>query len=142
MMGLPSSAHTRKQLRWEVSQYLLDRMHEQWMLEMLVTAQELEADDVKVVLDNQSSGHDGRSAPDAAVAEDPAAPASDQEAPPENVLPETMEAMQWVTNLDLDANILGLIRSLPAAVVEEQVAAWRNRETSAVAADVERDSGE
>ena len=46
MLGLPQSFETRKALRAEISDYFLERMHEQWMLDMLCVAQELDASDV------------------------------------------------------------------------------------------------
>ena len=46
MLGLPQCFDTREALRAEMSDYLLERMHEQWMLDMLCVAQELDDDDV------------------------------------------------------------------------------------------------
>ena len=46
MLGLPQSFDTRKQLRIDVSDYLLERMQEPWMLDLLVASQELDGDDV------------------------------------------------------------------------------------------------
>ena len=46
MLGLPQSVDTREALRAEMSDYFLERMHEQWMLDMLCVAQELDERDV------------------------------------------------------------------------------------------------
>ena len=46
MLGLPRTYEQRCALRLEVSRYLLDRKDEQWMLDMLVSLQELDEDAV------------------------------------------------------------------------------------------------
>ena len=46
MLGLPQRLQTREQLRIEISDYLIERMGERWMLDLLVVAQELNAEDV------------------------------------------------------------------------------------------------
>ena len=46
MLGLPAAFATRQQLRVELSEYLLERMGQRWMLDLLVAAQELQQKDV------------------------------------------------------------------------------------------------
>ena len=69
--------------------------------------------------------------PAAAVAEP-----EDQSAKDENdVKPdeETFAAMRWASQLQDDASVLYLLRSLPTAIVEEQVRLYRGQQETAVA---------
>ena len=130
MLGLPDSFATRKQLRDEISDYLLDRIGELWMLEILVAAQELDNKDVKL-----SSSHAFPSEPPAqetAVAAPTAT--AEEEGDHEQVTEETLSAMRWASKLGESANVLALIRSLPAPIVEEQVMLYRKRDDTAIAA--------
>ena len=130
MLELPQSFVTRKQLREELSDYLLERIGKPWMLELLVAAQELDDKDVKL-----SSSHASPSeppAPEAAVAAPTAA--AEEEGEHEQVTEETLSAMRWASNLGEDANVLALIRSLPTPIVEEQVMLYQTRDETAVAA--------
>ena len=51
---------------------------------------------------------------------------------------ENYEAMCWSSGLQDDGIVLSLIRSLPPAIVAEQVHAYRNRKTLPAVADVFR----
>ena len=128
MLGLPQSFDTRKQLRIDVSDYLLERMQEPWMLDLLVASQELDIDDVALYFSHTSPAV---AAPTPAVAAPPHAPdeQGDHVQPDE----ETFEAMRWASQLEGDANVLALIRSLPTQIVTEQVVLYRKRDETAVA---------
>ena len=43
---------------------------------------------------------------------------------------ETIAAIRWASKLTEDANVLSLIQSLPKGIIEEQVALYRNRDTT------------
>ena len=131
MLGLPQSVETRKQLRVEISDYFLERIGEQWMLDLLVVAQELDKADVDLCISHGCRSPAPAVADPPVVAPDTAAPEVEQELAP--VTEETMDAMRWASRLDKDATVLGLIRCLPQQIVEEQVALYRNRDKPAVA---------
>ena len=151
MLGLPQSLETRKALRAEISDYFLDRMHEQWMLDMLCVAQELDERDVALYRSyiSRAAIHPGNlafavDAPTAvaepaavadptAVSDPPAVAAiatmaAEEEHEHAVVTEETLEAMRWASNLNHDPSLLSLIRNLPADIVAEQVAAYRERD--------------
>ena len=140
MLGLPQSFEARKQLRIELSDYLWDRMGERWLLDLLVAAQELDFEDVQLCCSDGSLSAVAAlpMAPAPAVADPPAiaeeAVAPQEEHELEAVPDETLDAMRWASNLDRDANVLALIRSLPPQIIEEQVVLYRDREKPAVAA--------
>ena len=48
MLGIPPSVSARKELRIELSNYLIERMGEPWMHDLMVACQELRADDVRL----------------------------------------------------------------------------------------------
>ena len=121
MLGLPQSLETRNQLRIELSDYLLARMGEQWMLDLLVAAQELDGGDVELYCSygSRPAAHPTTLAPAVAdppvYAPDTAAPGEERE--PGTVTEESMDAMRWASRLDQDAIVLALIRSLPPQIV-------------------------
>ena len=47
-MGVEQNLHERTTLRVELSDYLLDRLHEPWMIDILIVTQELNPDDVNL----------------------------------------------------------------------------------------------
>ena len=130
MAGLPQTFETRNQLRIDISDYLLERMQEPWMLELMVASQELDSADVALCTRNTSPAV---AAPPPAVAAPPQ-PAEEQNHR-EQVEAETFEAMRWASALNTDANVLALIHSLPTEVVAEQVALYRKRSPEAAVAE-------
>ena len=48
MMGVERNLHERTSLREELSDYLMDRMHDAWMIDILLLACELNPEDVKL----------------------------------------------------------------------------------------------
>ena len=131
-----------------MSDYFLERMHEQWMLDMLCVAQELDGPDVALYRRylSRAAIHPTAVAADAPTAVAEAAAVADPTAvsePPADtaiatmaaeedqdavVTEEMLEAMRWASNLNHDPSLLSLIRNLPADIVGEQVAAYRARD--------------
>ena len=97
------------------------------MLELMVTCQELDAEDVTRY---KSEGHMQIIVVPTAVAES-ASPNAD---PKDVVTPdaESFKANAWASKLTDDSNVLSLIHSLPKEIVEEQVRLYRNRPNTAV----------
>ena len=141
MLGKPTSVAVRNDLRIEISDYLIHRINEPWMQQLMAYCQELDAKDVQLSsgddqLPGVSSGDDQLPiAPPAAVAE-PAEELAVMKPEEPAVAPdeETFAAMQWVSKLSDDSNVLSLIRSLPQAVVDEQVCLYKKRNETAVVA--------
>ena len=138
MLGLPSSLPTRSQLRVEMSDYLLERAEDRWMLEMLVAAQELDGTDVALYFSNPPRVPPPVPPPVTAVAAALADAGAD--GAPAAVDDETIDAMRWATRLSDSASVLSLIQNLPAQVVAEQVVLYRGRDTSAVAGTLTQSS--
>ena len=130
MLGKASNTESRKQMRLDISDYLLDRIGEVWIHNIMVATQELDPGDVdKAKLCNKSSQLSlaAPDAPSAAVAdkvEDAMVLVADA-----TVDDETFAAMRWATKLTIDDHVLNLIHSLPKAVIDEQVVLYRQRDT-------------
>jgi hypothetical protein len=133
MLGVPSSDLERTAIRIAISDYLMPRINELWMQQIMAACQELDHKDLALASeDTQCLGVP--LVPPSAVAEPVAQLADPQEA--QLAVPvdeETFNAMRWASKLDDDANVLSLIRSLPNEIVVEQVRAYRNRDETAVA---------
>ena len=143
MSGLPQSLETRNQLRIELSDYLLARMGEQWMLDLLVAPRELDGEDFELYC-SYGSRPAARPTTLAPAVADPPAYAPDTAAPgaehePEAVAEESMDAMRWASRLVQDASVLALLRSLPSRHVAEHIALYRKRDKPAVADVLERE---
>ena len=94
----------------------------------MVACQELSAADVELAQHVTTSKTTHVPAePSPAVAD--AAIAAVAEPPTE----ETFAAMRWASQLEDDSSVLGLLRSLPKEVVEEQVALYKQHAETAVA---------
>ena len=129
MLGLPQSFEQRKQLREELGDYLLERIGEQWMVELMGTCQELDGDDVALCATTAVAAPTGPAAADAAAPHPP-----EEEGGRVPIDEETLMALRWASGLEDDTNVLALIRSLPQKIVEEQVHSYRKRAETAVAA--------
>ena len=131
MLGQPQSLACRTALRIEISDYLILRIGEPWMQELMVALQEIEGEDLKK---NKLGGANILAAPSAPA---PAfvEPAKESADPQDVAAPteETFEAMRWASRLESDSAVLSLIRSLPKEIVEEQVQSYRKRAETAVA---------
>ena len=147
MLGSPNSFQARKDLRIEISDYLISRIGEPWLQDVLVACQELSGEDVALY----RSG-------DTKIVANPALPAVEEPAPPTAVAEpapptaETLEvvdpdedtfaAMRWASKLQDDSCVLSLMRSLPKELVNEQIILYRNYREQAnnaiVVADTEK----
>ena len=139
MLGIPPSAGGRSDLRVEISDYLIQRISEPWMQDILVACQEITQADL--LMSRSCVAPCGRSVaapaePAPAVADLAVVPAE----PKDIVQPddETFAAMRWASKLDDASSVLSLIRSLPTAVVDEQVHLYRRRSDTAVAEAAQR----
>ena len=144
MQGAVSHVASRNQLRVELSDYLMERIHTPWMLELLCLAQELDQDEVRLACSCSSPFPSlsatgvgearGALLPTVSTAVAADATEDDDEAEePKSVDPETVLAMRWASGLEQDSTVLALTRSLPHSVIDEQVALYRARDTAAVA---------
>ena len=135
MLGRQRSPQVREKLREEISDYLMERIDEPWMHELMSHLQELDEKDVQdSKLQTCSRGvppHPPPTAPAAAVANN-----VDQSAILRNVDDvdgETFEAMRCMCGLNDDVSLLSLVKSLPKPIVEEQVRLYREGKKAAVA---------
>ena len=131
MLGQPQSFACRNALRIEISDYLILRMGEPWMQELMVALQEVESEDFKKSKLGGTNILAAPSAPAPAFVE----PAKESADPQDVAAPteETFEAMRWASRLESDSAVLSLIRSLPKEIVEEQVHSYRKRAETAAA---------
>ena len=139
MLGIPPSASARNDLRIEISDYLIARIGEPWMHDILVACQELEYEDVQTYRSGDGQIIAAPPAPAPAVADlaVPAQAVADLAvASPDE---ETVAAMRWASRLKDDVFVLRLIRSLPKEIVDEQVALYRRRPDAAVAAAAQKE---
>ena len=151
MVGTPQSREERYKHRQEIADFLLLRLREPWLHEMMVCLQEVESDDVEefrkmggyqdcdredmtpaVAVKTVPIAVAEEGAPTTietpAVAEEPQPAVAED--PQRIVTPLTLKALAWATKVQ-DQETLGSIASeLPIAVLEEQVRAYQ---TSAVA---------
>jgi hypothetical protein len=129
MLGIPRSFEARKDLRIEISDYLIARINDSWVHNMMVACQELCQEDLN---DFRAGGDiltiDAPTTPAPAVA-DTAVAAAERCTPDE----ETFAAMRWVSKLTNDRVVLDLIRSLPKSVLDEQVSLYKRRDATAAA---------
>ena len=131
MLGMSPSEPARNDLRIELSDYLIARIGEPWLHDIMVACQELQQEDVSLYRSGGAEIIAAPTVPAPAVAESAIAAVGQKEV----VTPdeETFAAMRWASRLDDDSCVLGLIRSLPKEVVEEQLSLYRRRDETAVA---------
>jgi len=144
MLEQPGSLQARRRLRIEISDYLLERIRQPWLHDLMVACQELPDE---LVTQARSAGPAGFEAPAVAAParlEVPAvaAPAiAEISEEPETSLmlarpdEETYAAMRWASQLDSDDNVLSLIRNLPRGIIDEQLELYRHREDTPAVAD-------
>lgn len=131
MLGRPTAFVDRSALRVELSDYLIQRIGEHWMQDLMAVCQELQMETVTLSRSGEAAILAVPIAPAPAVAE-PAAQLA-VAAPMETPSAETFAAMRWASKLEHDSNVLILIRSLPSQIVDEQVRLYRQKEETAVA---------
>jgi hypothetical protein len=136
MLGIPPSEAARKELRIDISDYLIARIGEPWLHDIMVACQELCAEDLHLYKSLAVGVIAAPTAPAPAVADLAGATAEHKDAvPPDD---ETIAAMRWSSKLDDDFCVLSLIRKLPTAIVEEQVSLYRRRTETAVAVGAQK----
>ena len=116
----------RTSLRDKISDYLIDRVDEPWMIDLLVVSQELSLEDVN---DSRSDEMQVGREPKGKIAEI----ALEDPDELEPVSEETMDAMRWASKIDDDSGVLALVRGLPIQVVQEQVRRYKERGTAVAA---------
>ena len=127
ILGVERSLHERTPLREELSDYLIDRQDESWMLDILVTSCELEPEEVNLSRsDEMLAGCGPIPLEEGKIAEI----ALEDPDELEHVSEETMDAMRWASNIDDDSGVLALVRALPIPIVQEQVRLYNERETA------------
>ena len=137
MLGLPTIASCREELRREIADYLLERHDTLWMHQLLAVCEELPMEDVErirsgggssAVAGFRSSGKSsavaglrsgGESSAVAETVENSAV--ADEEAL------EAIEALKWSTNVVDNGIIHGLLQSLPDYTLREQILNYRSR---------------
>ena len=127
MLGIAPSFAARKDLRIEISDYLITRIGEPWLHDVMVACQALCQKDVVLYSSGDTKIVTAAMAPPPAVAE-PAAPTVDEETGETTVDEETFAAMRWASKLRDDSCVLNVIRALPKEIVHEQVVLYRQRE--------------
>ena len=132
MLGIDTGFESRLALRRELSDYLLDRVGEPWMHDIMASCQEVEWADVQAL---RAGAADGSVKPITAPAV--AAPIAAPIAVVEVVDEETLEAMRWATKLDADDHVLALIEALPKTIVDEHVMLYRQRQQAIVATQIQ-----
>ena len=124
MLGIAASFSARKDLRIEISDYLITRIGEPWLHDLMVACQELLQEDVVLYRSGDTQIVDTAIATPTAVA-DPAASTDETIETP--VDEETFAAMRWASKLQDDESVLNVIRALPQQIVNEQVVFYRQR---------------
>ena len=115
MLATPLSLEARTQLRIELSDYLISRINEPWMHNLMVSCQELDQEDVE-----RSKSSDCTIV---ASITQVAPPLEEPQEASSDVLPdeETYKAIRWASGLLDDSNVLSLVRSLPEQIINEQL---------------------
>ena len=125
MLSIAASEGARKDLRIEISDYLITRIGEPWLLDLMVACQELCQEDVDLYRQGETTIVAAAIAAPTAVAE-PSAPTV--ETTETTVDEETVAAMRWASKLQDDASVLSVIHALPKQIVDEQVVLYRQWE--------------
>ena len=136
MLSLPQTLKARNQLRIDLSDYLIARIDEPWMHDLMVLCGELRPD---VLVKFRSEGTvipDGASVKEAffavtAVADAASNTTDNIEAAARANLAkddDTLAAMRWSTGLQDEGALLSLIQELPIQIVHEQINLYQARE--------------
>ena len=125
MLCLPQALAQRASLREEISDYLLERVKQPWMQELMGMLQEVDSNDVRQILREPADAKWGDTA--VAVAKRDTQPTADAVAV-EVADQDTAEAVglrrdaiEWVTTSKDHSFIANLVDTLPAAVADEHV---------------------
>ena len=144
--GLERNLEERTKLRHMLSDYLIERMDEPWMIDILVASQELDGEEVKRAKSennpplpppnrppNAADGGELEQTPAKTAVAAIADIALEDCGELEPVTTEAMDAMRWASKLNDDCAVLALMRSLPNQVVQEQICRYNARETAVAA---------
>ena len=134
IMGVERTLQERTALREELSDYLISRLNQPWMIDILIVTQELDPDDVKLarsegIVYDDCGVFEHELMPEAfetAVA----AIVRDDGCELEHVSEEAMDAVRWASKLNDDCGVLDLVRALPKQIVQEQIRLWNASKTA------------
>ena len=137
MLSRPSSLEARKQLRVDLSDYLISRASEAWMRDLMVACGELRTEDVSLARSSAPMPPAPPVAPAAAVAEKDAPETAIVVASankPDEEDEGAFEAVRWASKLTDDVSVFSLMRALPPEIVREQVVLHLAREAESAVA--------
>ena len=135
MLGWPMTFQSRRRLRSEISDYLVERANLPWMRHLMLACSELEHSHVLLCRDGIIDLDDDKPLVDLGAA--PAPPAEISPAVAEDIAisdeaescvprsDEELKAIAWATNLNDDGLALAALRELPRQVIQEQVLLYR-----------------
>ena len=138
MLSLPQTFEHRRTLREEISDYLIQRIEEPWMHDLMVLCEELSANDVAqfrscgaIIIPDTGSSRVAAAVADAnsaaAVADAALEPNTSLVEPtvdaPSN-LPDALSSLRWATNVRDHGVLCGLAAALPPQIVKEQILAF------------------
>ena len=144
MLGLPTIASCREELRREIADYLLERHDTLWMHQLLAVCEELPMEDVERIRSGggssavagfrsggeSSAAAEGDSQANASSGGESSAVADEEcriVVGHEMEAVETVEALKWATRIVDNGILLGLLHSLPSWVLKQQVLDYRGR---------------
>ena len=144
--GVERTLDERTRLRAEISDYLIHRLHLDWMIDILRVTQEINDDDFKLAKSADipiaqelpmtavaAAAGDAFEGTVAAIACD-----DDGVGELEPLSEDAMNAMRWASKLPNDCTVVELVRALPHAVVQEQIRLWKARGTTTAAVAVQK----
>ena len=140
MAGLQQTAAQRLELREDIYQYIIQRVEEPRLHDLLLACAELSMDDVERYRKSTASGHDcgdhdaGEGLIMVADADSPAV--AGESAATQPITEELRKALQWATSVNDDCIIKGLVAELPLAVQHEQLALYNAHQRESAVADV------
>jgi len=138
MLGEVSTLESRTNLRIEICDYLIERVDELWMQELMVKLAEVDADDFKQSKTQEVQPEELGIVTTSLVAVPavaaPVKEAEDEERSEDIVDELTFKAMKWASNLPHYTSVLSLIKSLPKQIVQEQIQKYRNKPTESAVA--------
>ena len=129
MLGQAESFEGRTALRKEISDYLISRLEELWMQELMAALEEVDKDDLKKSKMQEVQPKGVTQIDSAALVPAFAARAKEASEPEDDATldEETFKALQWASKLKDYASLLSLMRSLPKEIVQEQVRLYRDK---------------
>ena len=132
MLGIPQTVKHRERLREEVSRYLMDRVEEYWMQDLMVALQELTSEEVAAA--RSCGGPAGGEAARRLAPQNVAEPVGDERSTEAEVDPErAIEVLKWATNCSESAVLENLRLQMPIAVLREQMQLYDARSKTALA---------